>query len=82
MSTRTRPNLKMVEGEILISLCNQCKCCLPRAGHCAICHLGTSIAKMCGCGECNAKADSFIEIEAERTKRKNINFTSRITRTA
>jgi len=62
--------LRKIEGEVLISLCTKCKCCLAKKEHCFVCHTSTSIANMCGCGECDSKANAFVEMEVMRTQRR------------
>lgn len=69
---------KQVEGERLIALCDSCKCCIPRSGHCAICHLNKSIANLCGCKECDSKANAYVEIETIRSNERRLRFLSRL----
>jgi len=70
----TKVKTRKVDGEILVSLCIRCKCCLAGTGHCYTCHTSTSIANMCGCGECDGKADSFVELEAMRVQRRKVRY--------
>jgi hypothetical protein len=57
-----------LDGEILTALCPDCKCCLPKGGHCAGCHTSMTIDEVCGCGVCSDLVDDFAEREAERIK--------------
>lgn len=56
------------EGEVLVALCEECKCCLANSAHCWICHTNTTIRAICGCGECPERADAFLELVATRRK--------------
>lgn len=61
-----------LNGEVLTSLCNNCKCCLGKNKHCADCHSNLSIAELCACGNCVAMVEEFAAREATRTKNRQI----------
>jgi len=63
--------IMLANGEILVSLCKECKCCIPLDGHCYVCHTEQSIDKMCGCGNCPAMAKDYAEREAMRIKNRS-----------
>lgn len=53
--------IRRIEGEVMTSLCIDCKCCLAQEGHCWNCHSTISVEKLCGCGNCLAMVSDYIE---------------------
>jgi len=54
-------SLTKLNNEVLTALCTNCKCCLADSAHCHTCHINIPIEDLCGCGNCKAKADDFLE---------------------
>lgn len=62
------PLLK-IGHEVLTAFCEKCKCCLATDGHCGTCHVTKTIERLCGCGNCPAKAHDYLEREKARQQR-------------
>jgi hypothetical protein len=69
--------LPTVGGEVIAALCTSCKCCLANSGHCWTCHTTATIAKLCGCGDCDGQAKLFAETEAIRVKNRQIRYSTK-----
>jgi len=54
--------------EPLFALCDNCKCCLAKTSHCWHCHINSTIAGLCGCGDCPSRADAFYDLEQLRIR--------------
>ena len=72
------PQVVKVDGEVLTSLCESCKCCLAKAGHCWICHTTIPIERLCGCDRsCADRVEDFAEREAERIRARQFKSSTR-----
>ncbi len=56
-----KATLTKLDDEVLTALCASCTCCLSKSTHCFTCHSTIPIETLCGCGNCKAKVEDYLE---------------------